>query len=302
MKTLITTDPEKATFQAKREFAADLSLVWRAWTEAELLDQWWAPKPWKTETKSMDFRPGGRWLYDMVGPEGERHGSLQRFEEIAKEEFFTGEDAFTDSEGNVNEEMPVGFWKNTFVATERGTLVTSFIQYPNREALETIVNMGMAEGLSLAQDNLDELLAALAGSPSGGKITVKAVIAAAPDKVWERYTAPEHITQWNFASDDWHCPRAENDMRVGGKYSARMEAKDGSWGFDFEAVYDEIEDGKSFTYTMEDGRKVTADFNDLGGQTEVVVTFYAESENPVEMQQAGWQAILDNFKKYAERS
>lgn len=159
MKTLITTDPEKATFQAKREFAADLSLVWRAWTEAELLDQWWAPKPWKTETKFMDFKPGGRWLYDMVGPGGERHGCLQRYEEIRKEDFFTGEDAFTDNEGNVNEEMPVGFWRNTFVATERGTLVTSFIQYPGREALEAIVNMGMAEGLSMAQDNLDELLA-----------------------------------------------------------------------------------------------------------------------------------------------
>ena len=297
MKTLITTDLEKATLEARREFTANISLVWRAWTEAALLDQWWAPRPWRTETKSMDFKPGGRWVYDMVGPEGERHGNLQTYDEIEKEVFFTGQDAFTDSQGNINEGMPVGVWRNTFAATERGTIVTSLIRYTSKEALETVINMGMAEGLSMAQDNLDELLKVL----SEGKIVVKAVIAALPNDVWERYTAPTHIVHWNFASDDWQCPRAENDMSIGGKYCARMEAKDGSWGFDFEAVYEAIDEGKSFTYTMGDGRKVTVDFNDLGGKTEVIVSFDAESENPREMQESGWQAILNNFKKYVER-
>lgn len=137
---------------------------------------------------------------------------------------------------------------------------------------------------------------------SATKITVEATIAADKDKVWECYTNPEHIIKWNFASDDWHCPTAENEMKVGGKYASRMEAKDGSWGFDFEAIYDEVLDNDSFVYTIADGRKVAVDFIDLGGKTKVSVAFEAENQNPVEMQKGGWQAILDNFKKYAENN
>ena len=132
------------------------------------------------------------------------------------------------------------------------------------------------------------------------KITVSATINVERDKVWDYYTIPEHITKWNFASDDWQCPSAVNDMRVGGKYSARMEAKDGSFGFDFEAIYDEITDGKSFIYTMPDGRKVDVNFESVGNSTEATVTFDAETQNPIEMQRGGWQTILNNFKKYAE--
>ena len=132
------------------------------------------------------------------------------------------------------------------------------------------------------------------------KLTVQANIAADRKKVWDYYTNPKHITQWNFADDDWHCPKAENDLRVGGKYSARMEAKDGSWGFDFEAIYEEVIDQKTFTYALADGRKATADFETVGNQTKLTVTFDAENENPEDMQRGGWQAILNNFKKYAE--
>ena len=159
MKTEITTDLKKATFQAKREFEADVALVWRAWTEAELLDQWWAPKPWKCETKSMDFRPDGKWIYEMVGPDGERHGGIQIFNKIKLRDYFSGKDAFLDKEGNINEELPVATWKNTFIPTEKGTLVISFAQYPNTEDLETVIKMGMAEGLSMAHDNLDDVIA-----------------------------------------------------------------------------------------------------------------------------------------------
>ena len=134
------------------------------------------------------------------------------------------------------------------------------------------------------------------------KITIQATVNVKPEKAWDLYTNPAHITGWNFASDDWHCPRAENDMRVGGKYSSRMEAKDGSWGFDFEAIYDEVAAPETFTYTIADGRKVKADFEGKGDATEVTITFDAENENPVEMQRSGWQAILDNYKRYAEAS
>ncbi|RLJ33713.1 uncharacterized protein YndB with AHSA1/START domain [Chryseobacterium sp. 7] len=132
------------------------------------------------------------------------------------------------------------------------------------------------------------------------KITVSATINADAKKVWSYYTNPEHITQWNFADPSWQCPSASNDMKVGGKYSARMEAKDGSFGFDFEAVYDEIKDGENFRYTMPDGRQVQVDFKENTGQTNVDVDFDPENQNPEEMQKGGWQAILDNFKKYTE--
>lgn len=134
------------------------------------------------------------------------------------------------------------------------------------------------------------------------KITIQAVVSADRKKVWVYYNKPEHITKWNFAIDTWHCPTASNDLKVGGKYSARMEAKDGSFGFDFEATYNEIVAGEKFTYTMADNRVVNANFKELGEKTEVTITFDAENENPVDMQQQGWQSILDNFKKYAEQN
>jgi len=134
------------------------------------------------------------------------------------------------------------------------------------------------------------------------KITVQAVVAANRQKVWDYYTKPEHITQWNYAIETWHCPTASNDMRVGGKYLARMEAKDGSYGFDFEATYNEIIDGESFTYIMADNRVVDVIFRELGNSTEVTITFDAENENPVELQRQGWQSILNNFKKYTENN
>ena len=133
------------------------------------------------------------------------------------------------------------------------------------------------------------------------KITIQANVAKDAATVWECYTNPKHVVNWNFASDDWHCPTASNDLRIGGKFSARMEAKDGSWGFDFIAVYKEITPGKSYTYIMEDGREVNLLLKDLGDTTEVTVTFDAENENPVDMQQQGWQAILNNFKAYTEK-
>ena len=132
------------------------------------------------------------------------------------------------------------------------------------------------------------------------KVTVTATVHADRKKVWDYYNRPEHITKWNFADPSWHCPSASNDLRVGGKYAARMEAKDGSFGFDFEAIYDEVVDGEKFTYTMPNGRQASVSFKKNGDQTEVDVTFDPETENPIDMQKNGWQAILNNFKSYTE--
>ncbi|MBL0913390.1 MAG: SRPBCC family protein [Bacteroidia bacterium] len=132
------------------------------------------------------------------------------------------------------------------------------------------------------------------------QITVTSSVNAPVERVWEYWTNPQHIMRWNSASEDWHTPRAENDLRAGGKFSSRMEARDGSMGFDFEGVYDEVEPHSLISYTMADGRKVRISFSENDGFTEVRETFDPEGTNPVEMQRMGWQAILDNFKKYSE--
>ena len=132
------------------------------------------------------------------------------------------------------------------------------------------------------------------------KITVETTVKAPVEKVWDFWSAPEHITKWNTASDDWHTPRAVNDLRTGGKFSARMEAKDGSFGFDFGGVYDTVQQYQLIEYTMGDGRKVSVRFDSKGSETHITETFEAEGTNPIEMQRGGWQAILDNFKKYTE--
>jgi uncharacterized protein YndB with AHSA1/START domain len=131
-------------------------------------------------------------------------------------------------------------------------------------------------------------------------IKVAAAIKAPVEKVWELWTDPEHIKQWNQASDDWHTPRAQNDLRAGGSFVCRMEAKDGSFGFDFGGVYDQVKTNEYIEYTLEDGRKVKVDFKEEGNETLVIETFEAEQTNSEEMQRKGWQSILENFKKYAE--
>lgn len=135
---------------------------------------------------------------------------------------------------------------------------------------------------------------------SSTKITIQAQIAAPIEKVWKYWTSPEHITQWNFADPSWQCPWAENDLQPGGVYKARMEAKDGSFGFEFEAVYDEVKFPSTIAYTMADGRKTVTTFVEQPNATLVTTVFDAEDQNPIELQQQGWQAILDNFKQYTE--
>jgi uncharacterized protein YndB with AHSA1/START domain len=132
------------------------------------------------------------------------------------------------------------------------------------------------------------------------RVTVEATVNAPVEKVWNAWTQPEHIVKWNSASDDWHTPRAENDLRTGGTFSSRMEAKDGSFGFDFGGVYDDVKQHQLIAYTMGDQRQVSVSFTANGDATHISETFDAESENPVDMQREGWQAILNNFKKYTE--
>ena len=132
------------------------------------------------------------------------------------------------------------------------------------------------------------------------KITIEALISADVKKVWDYYTKPEHITEWNFASDDWHCPKVENDLRVGGKFKSRMEAKDGSFGFDFEGSYTEVVEHRLIGYAFGD-RSAQVRFDEVDGHTRVTVTFDPEDSHSLEQQEEGWKAILENFKKHVER-
>jgi len=132
-------------------------------------------------------------------------------------------------------------------------------------------------------------------------ITVSTLVNAPVEKTWKYFTEPNHITKWAFASDDWHAPRAENDLRKGGRFLTAMAAKDGSAAFDFTGAYDAVTNHKEIAYTIDDGRKVRTTFEAKGKATQVTQTFEAENENPIEMQRGGWQAFLDNFKKHVER-
>ena len=135
-------------------------------------------------------------------------------------------------------------------------------------------------------------------------ITVQAVVNAPVEQVWKLYTEPEHVMKWNNASNDWHTPRAENDLKVGGKFLYRMEAKDGSSGFDFNGTYKQVKTNELIVYSLTDGRQVEIIFttkdDDNDARTKIDITFDAESTFPIEMQRDGWQAILNNFKKYVE--
>ena len=131
-------------------------------------------------------------------------------------------------------------------------------------------------------------------------ITIEVIINAPISKVWEYWTEPTHITNWYFGSDEWHCPHAENDLKAGGTFTTRMEAKDDSFGFDFSGTYTDVKPHQLISYIMTDGRKVYTEFIEQEDTTKIEQTFDAETENPIEMQKNGWQAILNSFKNYAD--
>ena len=159
MKTTITKDVTNNKMFITRGFAGTVEEVWNAWTDAKLLDQWWAPKPWKAKTKSMDFREGGRWVYAMIGPEGEKHWALAEYHKIVPQKSFEGLDAFADETGNINDEFPRMLWKVSFKASSEATKVEVEITYNSKADMEKIIETGFQEGFTAAHDNLDELLA-----------------------------------------------------------------------------------------------------------------------------------------------
>jgi uncharacterized protein YndB with AHSA1/START domain len=154
-----TVDKTNKTVNVKREFAAGKNAVWSAWTEKEILDNWWAPKPWKADTKSMDFTEGGKWIYAMRGPEGEEHWSLAEYISIQPKDYFKAMDAFCDSDGNINKDFPQTKWKVDFEEKNEHTLVSIQLNFETIEDLEKLTEMGFKEGFTMAMENLDEIFA-----------------------------------------------------------------------------------------------------------------------------------------------
>jgi uncharacterized protein YndB with AHSA1/START domain len=158
-ETIYSKDASNKKLKVEREFDAPVAQVWKAWTEPELLDQWWAPKPWKANTKSMDFREGGRWFYYMEGPDGTRHYCKVDYKTIVPNKSFSGFDGFCDEHGETNTEMPGMDWNVVFTAVGSTTKVNVDVTFASEEDLNKIVEMGFKEGFAAAHANLDELLA-----------------------------------------------------------------------------------------------------------------------------------------------
>lgn len=153
-----TVDKNKRTISVKREFDADVKLVWKAWTTPELLDQWWGPRPWKAETKTMNFREGGYWLYAMVGPGGEKHWSRADYLSISPERSFTAKDAFCDEDGELHPDFNPNLWESQFTPQEKQTLVSVLLTFDRLEDLEKTIEMGFQEGFTAGLGQLEELL------------------------------------------------------------------------------------------------------------------------------------------------
>ena len=164
MKSALTmnfsVDKENKKIKVEREFAAPLENVWAAWTESEILDKWWAPKPWQTKTKSMDFREGGYWIYAMVGPGNETHWCIAEYKTITFRKNFSGLDAFCDEHGNINQELPRSLWFVSFIENPESTMVNIEVSYNELSDLEKIIEMGFREGFTAALENLDALFKA----------------------------------------------------------------------------------------------------------------------------------------------
>lgn len=155
------TNKENSSITIKREFAAEKELVWQAYTDSAILDQWWAPKPWTARTKTMNFTEGGHWLYAMVSPEGDEHWARMDYQKIDPENSYVGIDAFCHPNGEVNTAMPRANWNANFEERGDHTLVTNIVKYDSLEQLEMVIKMGMKEGITMTMEFLDQLLLTL---------------------------------------------------------------------------------------------------------------------------------------------
>lgn len=240
-----------------------------------------AVSDWKEGSKIQFLDPKGSGMFSVI--ETLKPNEYMAFKHLGEVKDFK-EQPDTDETNS---------WKGameTYLLKEENGTTTLYLKSDSNEEFEGYFKDTFPKALALIKT--------LAERPI--EITVETPVKAPVEKVWKLFTAPEHITKWNNASADWHTPAAQNDLKVNGRFVYRMEAKDGSFGFDFGGVYNEVKPNEVIAYKIDDGRKVKVTFEKEGTATKVIETFEAEDENPIDLQQGGWQSILNNFKNYVE--
>lgn len=191
-------DKENNQINVEREFDAPLEMVWAAWTQSEILDQWWAPKPYVVKTKSMDFSVGGTWLYAMISPDGSEHWSRADYQAINDQHSFTALDGFCNEHGEINDNLPRQQWKNTFRQEGSSTIVSIVISFTKLEDLETIIKMGFKEGFTSGLENLDHYL-----QERTKPVIVQQTVNASAAEVWQAITDKEQMKQWYFDLEEF---------------------------------------------------------------------------------------------------
>lgn len=268
---------------------ATAAKVWQVLWDDETYRKWTSPfqegsyalSDWKEGSRIQFLTPEGNGMYSQIAETKPcEYMAFKHLGEIKK---------FIEQPESLESKSWSGAME-TYSLTENDGVTTLTAQLDSNEQFQEFFNTAFPQAMALVK--------VLAEQPV--IITVETKVSAPVSKVWNCWTSPEHITKWNNASDDWHTPRAENDLRKGGKFLSRMEAKDASVGFDFEGVYDEVKTNELIEYSMADGRKVKITFSSDGAAIMVSEAFEAETENSLELQRGGWQAILNNFKKHVE--
>lgn len=256
---------------------------YKAWTSAFCEGSYAETDNWKEGSKVLFLGPGRSGMVSMVAVnKPNEYMSFQHLGEVKE----GVEDTTSDKV-----KIWAGSTENYTLTGENGTTTLSVAINIAAEFKEMFEKMW---------PNALEKVKALAEGTAKTMITIEAEVNAPVEKVWNSWTAPEHIVNWCHASDDWHCPKAENDIRTGGKFSTTMAAKDGSFSFDFGGIYTEVIENESIKYTMDDGRTATITFIREDDKTFIEESFEAEGMNTLELQRGGWQAILNNFKNYTE--
>ncbi len=273
----------------KIQIAASASKVWQVLWNDLTYRKWaavfregsYAVTDWKTGSKAHFLIPEGDGIYSII--------SESRPNEYMEITHLGDIKNFKEQIGNDEQKSWVGSKEIYSLVEVKGETTLSV----SLQSLEDFVEY-FSKTFPPALDKIKEI------SEHPVELTVEVIIASSVENAWEFWTKPEHITKWNFASDDWHCPQAQNDLRQGGKFVFTMAAKDGSFSFDFWGIYDRVDPFKTIISSLGDNRKMKVEFIKENNIMRLIETFEAETENPLEMQQMGWQSILNNFKKYVE--
>jgi len=254
--------------------------TYRKWTNA-FQEGSYAISDWKEGSKVHFLSPGGNGIFSLIAECIPDEKMVFTHLGVIKN--------FIEQPANDETKSWEGAKENYILKEESGNTLLQ-VSMNSTEAFADYLNNAFPKALKAVKE--------LAENPV--LITIETTVHAPVEKVWQYWTTPEHITKWNNASEDWHTPAAANDLRKGGSFVFTMAAKDGSFSFDFGGTYDEVKANEFIAYTMGDGRKAKVDFKPEGNQTKIVESFEAEQTHSLELQQGGWQNILDNFKKHTE--